>query len=57
MAEGGFNTDFGWEEQQEVQDENNDLEWDDEFEQDLVERLWALIVGMGVLLFAYVQKM
>ena len=57
MAEGGFNTDFGWEEQQEVQNENNDLEWDDEFEQDLVERLWALIVGMGVLLFAYVQKM
>ena len=57
MAEGGFNTDFGWEEQQEVQDENNDLEWDDEFEQDLVERLWALIVGMGALLFAYVQKM
>ena len=57
MAEGGFNTDFGWEEQQEVQDENNDLEWDNEFEQDLVERLWALIVGMGALLLAYVQKM
>ena len=57
MAEGSFNTDFGREEQQEVRDENDDLELDDEFEQNLAERLWALIVGMGVLLFAYVQKM
>ena len=36
MAEGGVDVDFGQKEQQEVrEEENDDLEWDDEFGQNL----------------------